>query len=400
MNDSFRLLLGPDPSEFTGGDGGSLGSGSLVPGSQPGDTGLPDSGITQAGDTPPSNGGPTRQDLSGATIDDGTGSGGLGGSAPAPADPNHAGWTGVRDAALARGFQFDGSVTDDAGALDHLMRLAQSNRQADYYAQLGRSLAPQAPAIQQYLQQQQAQQAQPAARPSWEAPEFDQRWASLVDRDPSTGIYVGKAGVPHDIVAKVNAYADWKQKFDQNPAQMINDAAEAKAKVVAQQVYREQFAAHQQQQSIQSIVQQNASWLYQVDPATGQQVRDFNNRPTYSVVGARYIHHLGQARQMGITDPNHQNSYAMNVVRGEWAQAQHQQGLQASAQASNPQTQQQLFRAPVNPSQALPPTQRRQGPVPGNEPGIEGLSLRDQIMRDLKAEGVTDADIMASVGGG
>lgn len=397
--DGTRILLGPDlPPDVTGGSGGSVGSGSVLQGGQSGDQGLPESGITQDGDTPPANGGPTRTDLSGATLDDPAGAAGVAGQVRTPADPNNAGWLGVRDAAIARGFQFDSSVTDDHGALEHLMRVAQANRQADYYAQLGRSLAPQAAGIQQYLQQQGAQRAQPAARPSWEAPEFDQRWAALVERDPATGIYVGKPGVPHEIVQKVNTFADWKAKYDANPGALINEAAEAKAKVIAQQVYREQFAQHQQQQSIQSIMHQNSSWLYQVDQATGQQVRDFQGRPMVTPVGTRYLHHLGQARQMGITDPNHQNSYAMNVVRGEYALAQQQAAHQAAQQAANPQTQNQQFRAPVNPTQAQPPLQRRQNPAAANEPNDEGLTLHQRLLRDLRAEGVTDDDIARSVG--
>lgn len=390
FNGGSRLLFDPAADHLAGMGGASQGSGSE----------LPESGITQAGDTPPVNGGPPREDLTSATIEDGSGvalganggTGGLAGS-PSPADPNNAAWTGVREAARARGFEFDGSVTDDASALDYLMRQAQANRQADYYAQLGRQLAPQAPAIQQYLQQQRAPQ-QPE-RPAWQAPEFDQRWAQLVEPSAVPGVYVGKPGTPQGIVDKVNEYAAWKAKFDQNPGEMINQAAEARAKEIARSEFKSQFQQYQQQTAIQQIMQQNAQFLYQVDQS-GQVARDFQGRPMLSPVGTRYMHHLQVAQQYGILNPVHQDQFAKNAVRGEYAMAAQAQA--AAAGAKNPQAQQAQHRPNINPSGAAPSLQRSQNPQAHNEPDESGIPLRERLMRALRENGVSDADIAASAG--
>ena len=135
---------------------------------------------------------------------------------PAPADPNqrvtHAEasqeWTSIRDAAQQAGFDFGQGVQDDTEALNLLMQRAQASRQQSMYEQLGRQLAPRAEELQRYLQGgQQMPQAAPAvpARKPWEAPEFDRRWASLVDRDPNTGLFFSKPGTPPRAVS----FSDW-----------------------------------------------------------------------------------------------------------------------------------------------------------------------------------------------
>ena len=97
---------------------------------------------------------------------------------------------------------------DDTAALNLLLQRAQACRQQSMYEQLGRQLAPRAEELQRYLQGgQQMPQAAPAvpARKPWEAPEFDRRWASLVDRDPNTGLFFSKPGTPPRAVS----FSDW-----------------------------------------------------------------------------------------------------------------------------------------------------------------------------------------------
>lgn len=351
-------------------------------------------------DIPPSNGGPDRSfdDLANGTVAEPSP---ITSAPPVPADPNQrAGltqtqpvandWQSIRDAATALGYQFAPNVADDRAALVHLIQQANGNRQADYYAQLGRQLAPQAPAIQQYLQAQHAPAA-PTAPPAWEAPEFDERWAGLVDRDPTTGIYVAKQGVPHEIATKVNKYVEWKANYDRNPAAVINGMVQAQARAIAKETFDTQFAQQQRQSTVNQIAQDNSAWFYQQDANGQRAINPVTNQYIPSPVGARYLHHLGQVQQMGVTDPRQQDALAKNLVRGEVAMQAQATAYAATQQAANPQTNQAITRPNVNPLQAQPPTQRRQNPS-ATEPSATGMSLQEMLRADLAAEGVTDAD--------
>ncbi len=118
----------------------------------------------------------------------------------------------IREAAAFYGLDLS-QFEDDGQAFAHLVQQTQQVRQANYYAQLGQQIAPHYAQVQQYLQQQQAQAQPKAERPAWEAPEFDERWMSLVDKDPNTGVYVAKPGVNPAFAEKVQAYADHVEKW-------------------------------------------------------------------------------------------------------------------------------------------------------------------------------------------
>jgi len=324
-----------------------------------------------------------------------------------PADPNQrAGqtqpqqaaanveWQSIREAAEAQGFRFDPTVKDDRDALNFLLRQASAPRQANIYEQLGRQLAPQSDQIRQYLSLQ-TQPQQPSRQP-WEAPEFDERWAGLVEQDPGTGLYVSKQGVPHEIAQKVNTFIEWKKTFDRNPAAVLNAMVESRAKAVAADTFREQFAAQQRESTIASIVQENSSWMYQVDQS-GQRLRDYQGQYIPTPVGAAYLQQVQAVQRMGVTDPRQQDALAKQLVRGQYAQAYQAQALAAQGQQANPQTQQAVNRPNVNPLQAQPPSQRRQNPA-ATEPSEAGLSLAERLRRDLAAEGVTDQDVFNSSG--
>ena len=362
-------------------------------------------------DVAPVNDGPDRDfnSLANATIDEPVNQPAVPGGATAqaaqartPADPNQranapapaaAEWQSIRDAATSQGFQFDHTVTDDRTALNFLLRQASASRQENVYAQLGRQLAPQAGAIQGFLSQQtQPQTATPARKP-WEAPEFDERWVGLVDQDQATGLYTSKQGVPHEIAQKVNAYAEWKKGYDRNPASVIDGMVEARAKAISQETFREQFAAQAREQTIGSIVQENSSWMYQIDPG-GQRVRDYQGQYVPTPVGAAYIQQLRAVQQMGVNDPRQQDALAKKLVRGQYAQS-YQQQQWAATQAANPQTMAAISQPNINPLQSAAPSTRRANPA-ATEPSEVGLSLAERLRRDLAAEGVNDLDVFNS----
>lgn len=373
-------------------------------------------------DVPPVNGGPDRDfdSMSNATIDvpstpaggGGAGSAGASGGVRTPADPNQASgvtqpqanaqqaqWTSIRDAAQARGFRFDPTVTDDHSALEFLLAQAGRNQQADIHAQLGRQLAPHASRIQQFLGQNgQPQQSPAPERPAWEAPPFDNRWLSLVDRDRATGLFIAKPGVQPEIAQAVNAYAEWKDKFDQNPAAVINAQIDHRAREIADARFAERWQETQRESTIQSIVQENQHFLFQVDQ-NGQRQFDYRGQPIVTPLGAAYLQQLQIVTNAGVKDPRLADTMAKNLVRGQYAAGQLSQGQQQQQQTANPGTQQSFANPNVNPAQANGSQQRRVDPA-ATDPSEEGLSLAQRLQLALKSNGVTDQDVYDSVTGG
>lgn len=331
------------------------------------------------------------------------GAGGAGGQAPRPADPNQAAgvqpaatqqqtaqpaqpqYTGIRQ--VAQQFGLDVSqFADDGSFFNHLLQQAGQNRQADYYAQLGRQLAPHAQGIQGYFAQQQQQQAAPQAAPSWQAPEFDERWAALVERDPATGIYLPRPGAPPEVAAKVNAYVEWKKKFDLNPASVLNGMVESRASEIARQQVAEQFAVHNRNQAISEIASANTPWLYQRDAAGRQVTNPVTGQRAVTPVGAAYLSNLQVLQRSGVTDPRTQDQLAQQLTRAQFAQGGGQQTPAAQFQ------QQQATNAPnQNPLQALAGLERANTPG-ATEPSATGMGLSEMLRQAMAANGVTDND--------
>lgn len=319
-------------------------------------------------------------------------------AAPPPADPNLA--AAVKPAAAPAATEFESirevagrfgvdlsQFPDDQAALFHLLSRNQAASQNDYYTQLGRQLAPQAPAIQQYLQAQKPAAA--ATRPAWEPPEFDERWLSQIKRDETTGIITALPGVNPIIAEKVQAYADWKTAYDRNPAAVISQMVDHRAQEIAQKAISEQFAQHTQQQTISNILNQNAAWFYAQDEQ-GQVRRDFAGKPMTSPLGARYITHIRSLGAAGMKDPAQLDTFARQLLQADIA-AQTATAATQTAQTQRPQATGAVARANTNPGQAAGILAR--GVTPGaTEPDQEHMSLAERLMAEMKAGGVTDAD--------
>lgn len=295
-------------------------------------------------------------------------------------------WESVREAAAGLGYKFDPSIQDDRGAIADLVRSALSNRQADYYAQLGRQLAPHADRIGDYLRQQQAPPTPTGPKP-WERPEFDKRWAALVEQDPATGLYIGKAGVPADVVEKVNRFAEWRSKYEEDPIGVARLAWQEDARKVAQEVYAAQFAQMRREAEIDRIVSQNSSWLYQANEDGSRVTDPVTGRAVYTPLGSEYIRGLEEVRAAGVTDPGLQDRLAQELVRGRDAQrklASGQKVAKSKAAVTQPNR---------NPLQALSARERRATPG-ATEPSRAGLSLTDMLRMDMSD--VEDEEIFGS----
>lgn len=372
----WKLLLGPDAGPL-----GSVGGGASTPApiaDEPDGDSFDDRGdVTTVSSADPVAGGES-VDATPAT--------------PAVAVPATE-WQSIRDAARASGFDVHASFQDDQSFLRHVLAQAATNKQADYYARLGQAMQPHAAEIQTFLQQRN-QPAAPTAVNPWEAPEFNEQWLSMVDRDPNTGLFLSKPGADPQYAQKLNTFTQWKSQYDRNPAAMMNGMVESRAKAIAAETVREQLAIQQRDQSIQSIVSANAEWMYQKDQ-TGQYVRDFRGQAMPTPVGQRYMFHVQSLKSAGVTDPRMQDSMAKQLVQGEHYAAQYQ-----SANPAAPPTQQrQATNQPNrNPLQTQAPLARRRNPA-ATEPSITGKSLSELLREELAAEGVTDADFNSQFAG-
>jgi hypothetical protein len=341
---SFRLLLDPDPdNDFAGGVGG-------VDDSQNTDTSA-DLGV---GDAPP--------DLNPAPT-----------AAATQAAEAHE-WQTIRDAAKAHGMDLS-SYADDAQAFGYLISQAKANQEGAYYAALGRQLAPHAAKIQAAL----AQPQEPAKRPAWEPPAYNKQWMGLVERDPATGVYVGKhPNVPAEIIDGINARAQWEENFAQNPAQTMLPLIEERAGAIAEARVQAAIGQIRMQEAQRHILGANADWLYAKDSAGRMSTQ-------LSPLGNQYAQHVRALEAAGVTDPYRVDEIARSLTRADVYAAQQQSA------SGGQQTQFATGRPNTNPLQALPPQQRRSTPA-ATEPSSTGLSLRDVLARNLEAAGVSDDD--------
>jgi hypothetical protein len=324
---------------------------------------------------------------------DAAGSSGVAGLAGQPQGTEGGEWESVVDVARSLGYDFGGQqFSDDRQFVLHLLNTATNRRQEDYYAQLGRQLAPHHQGIQSYLQQQQGQQAsrpQQQQRPEWEPPEFDPSWMQLVERDAQSGVFLARPGVDPSIATAVNQYDRWHQKYGHNPVAAMQPYIEQSLPAIVQQQVQAQLQQYRQQQEVDSIVARNSEWMYQRDQQ-GRTMIGVGGRPLPTPQGARYGQIVQELEQNGMRSPAAVDRIARQVLAGEMAQQQ-----SAAGQPLPTQQQQQnalaSSRSQRNVLQSLTPQQRQQTPA-ATEPNTEGMSLNEMLRNALDSAGFTDAD--------
>lgn len=293
--------------------------------------------------------------------------------APTQAEPAQS-WQSIREAAeQAYRVQFPADVKDDRQALAYLVEQA---RQADVYAQIGRQVAPHAREVQEFIASKQKPAAAPEPSP-WDRPEWDERWARLVEADPETGLVVGKAGTPPAIVDAANKYLEWNRRIQRDPAGYHEHLFNQKFMPKVQELVAEERAKIQQQTVVEGILAKNASWLYAKDDA-GQYMRGADGNPSLSQAGVRYSQIVQEIRQYGVTDPRALDTLAIRQLQAEITLAQ-QAKAPPAPQAATQHAQNQPNR---NASGTLPSRERIADPAAARPSGA-GLSLAEQMRRSM-----------------
>lgn len=297
-------------------------------------------------------------------------------------------WQGVVDYARSQGIQLP--YQDDVAATRALLDAYRGSQERNYYADLGRQMAPYSDQIQAWIQQNQIQrqaQSQQADRNPYASPEWDDRWALMVERDPNTGLIRSKPGYDPRIGEKAQAYAEWRNKWDNDPK--FRDAyVEYKAEAKAAKMIEERFASHAEGVQAQNIVGQNAAWIFQVHD-DGSPVLDQHGMKTLSPAGHLYAQKVNEIWNAGIRNVEQCNAmartYVENVVLRQQYIAQQQQAAAYANQASQSQGQ-------ISPSVGGTATRPAVSPRP---PRVkqDGLSLREMLNAKMNGMRDEDADV-------
>ncbi len=285
-------------------------------------------------------------------------------------------WQGVRDYAKANGV--DLPFDDDAVALQALIRSHQQVNQRDYYADLGRQVAPQAQQIAQYLAQQRWTKDAPVTPPPWQGPEFKKEWLQVVEKDENTGRLRSKAGYDPSIADKVQAYADWRESFFDNLPQNIGPLIQTEA----QKLVDARFAQQNEQHQADQLISRNAQWLFQAD-AQGQAVYTPQGQRALTPEGVAYARATDSLWKAGMRDVRQIDAYARSQVENAVMRARMLQlqppaanGSQLAAAAAQPSVGGQLAR----PSAAAPAVAQP----------TKGLSLREMLRVNLDRAGAPE----------
>lgn len=307
----------------------------------------------------------------------------------------------IRDA--ASGFDYDLSSYDsDEAALRHLTdRSKEFDRQAETIRH-----------YEQVLQHQQAQIQQPAqpaapateAPPSWQwqPPPYNQAWMNQAERDPETGQLRPINGGSLSTVAQLQNFMDYRSgEMDRfwtaGPNEYLKPYLDDRD---TQQ--RESMKEEIQQMIDASLGKQRADtdadrflnenpWVYQRD-ANEQVIRNtITGNQELSEDGKLFAGHLAEAEQWGMPAA-HQQAYAMKMLEA------HRASSGAPATSAGDKKKQEFVRQAAG----MPPssggsetnlTPDADGNLPAQNPS---LSLEDMLRQNLKAEGVTDADVLTA----
>lgn len=285
-----------------------------------------------------------------------------------PAGAPAAEWQGVRDYAKAQGIELP--YGDDVSALAALLTSYRQGQTRDYYSDLGRRVAPHANELSEFLRARQQQAQAPQSPPAWEPPPFRKEWLQQVERDPETGLLRAKAGYDPGLVDKVQAYADWQDRFRDSPESVIAPLVEDRAR----KLIREELGQHQQQILADSLVAQGASWLFRAD-ASGNPAVDNQGRRQLSPAGALYARAAGELWQAGLRDVRQVHALARDRVENAVLRQQLLALQPAPAGTPAAQAPASVGGGNTRPSASAPPT------PPATQ---QGLSLRERLNDTLK----------------
>lgn len=307
-------------------------------------------------------------------------------------------WQSIRDASKELGYEFDPGIQDDSAALKYLLQeqararqLEEENRRADAYRQIGEQLAPHVEEIQRWRSEQ-ARAAE--APPSYQPPPYDKRWLAMVERNPETGLVVGKPGCPPGIVEAVNRRIDWEEKYAEDPIGMAVKATEERVTKTVEEIFTKKFQEYQREQSARQIEYENASWMYQTN-SQGQVQLGYDGKPILTAMGKSYANNLTRLRQSGVQDISTLNQLARELTAAQFSyQNQNPTSANPPTRPVAPQTRNMQNGPARNALATQPLLAREENPAaPPQRFGTNANDLRRALMEGLNSHGITDQDM-------
>lgn len=148
----------------------------------------------------------------------------------------------------------------------------------------------------------------------WEDP----RWAEqYIEVDPETGMRRLRDGIDdvtrEKVLATDRKLRQWSEII-QDPRQFAAAVDRRVERMITdhfEKGFEQRQTQQQEKQVVDSFVEENASWLYQSDPLTGQVIRDpLSNEPVLTNQGAQFVQHMQSAAEDGISSVSKQIHYA------------------------------------------------------------------------------------------
>jgi hypothetical protein len=308
-------------------------------------------------------------------------------------------WQSIRDASKELGYEFSPEVQDDGTALKFLLqeqararKLEEESRRADAYRQIGEKLAPHAEEIQRWRSEQ-AKAAE--APPSYQPPPYDKRWLAMVEKNPETGLVVGKPGCPPAIVEAVNKRIDWEEKYAEDPIGMAVKATEERVTKTVEELFTRKFQEYQREQNARQIEYDNASWMYQLNQQ-GQVQTGYDGKPILTAMGKAYASNLTRLNQSGVRDITTLNQLARELTAAQFANQRPTSPVApvAPARPLTPQAR-AMQNGPVRNALGIQPLLvREENPAaPAQQFGANNNDLRRALMEGLNSHGITDQDM-------
>ncbi len=236
------------------------------------------------------------------------------------------------------------------------------------------------------------QAATPDPLAKYKAPEYDPSWLQSLEDDGQGGIKL-KPGADPAILPKFYAFQQFRKSiadsFMADPVGFMTPLIQHMVEKQAAELVKSQLGEFQQSTYTSQWMQQNDQWLWQRDAAGNKIVNPATNRPIPTVAAERFLAHLNEADSMGIKDPKAQENYARALLMAEMSQpATATQAAVAAGQQKREQILQTMNRAP-NASGSLVAQDATGSQAPAQQ--NSQLSLKDQLLQNLRAQGVTDA---------
>lgn len=289
------------------------------------------------------------------------------------------------------GFQ---SFDDPGNAVQALVDAnKQREAQIQQYAEQVKFYQDQARFREQYQQPQQLQQTEPqqALDPLGEMIDGwkDASWANQyieIDDEGNRVIADHVDDSTRDQILQIDRKLRQWQEVLQDPRQFANVIDQRVEQMISdkfERSYTEKQTQAQEQYAVDAFINQNANWLYQKDPATGNFLQDpVTGDFVYSDQGGQFLRHMDAAAADGVSSTAKQLQYArMAMGVAPAAQA-------ATSTATNAVAQQQRRAMRGKTNQRTGTQQAFNGVTAesgGSQTGHEQLSFGEEVLAALQS---------------